>query len=154
MKICFFCRISDKSKLFLVEFYNQDINILKKIDSNLTIATKYSEIDWSADVIFVWWWTYAFFPVFVSKLLGKRLIITGTFNYKCPMAASDYYRRPLLERLLIKYSIKYANKNILVSKNEYEQIYKDWNLKNMIYSPHCIDTIKYSRGTYCNRGLL
>lgn len=46
--------------MFLVEFYNQDINILKKIDSNLTIATKYREIDWSADVIFVWWWTYAF----------------------------------------------------------------------------------------------
>ena len=60
------------------------------------------------------------------------------------MAASDYYRRPLLEKLLIKYSIKYANVNILVSKNEYEQIYKDWNLKNMIYSPHCIDIIKYS----------
>lgn len=37
--------------MFLVEFYNQDINILKKIDSNLTIATKYREIDWSADVI-------------------------------------------------------------------------------------------------------
>lgn len=116
MKICFFCKISDKSKLFLVEFYNQDINILKKIDSNLTIATKYREIDWSADVIFVWWWTYAFFPVFISRLLRKKLVITGTFNYKCPMAASDYYRRPLLEKLLIKYSIKYANVNILVSK--------------------------------------
>ena len=55
MKICFFCKISDKSKLFIVEFYNQDIKILKKIDPSLTIATKYSEIDWSADVIFVWW---------------------------------------------------------------------------------------------------
>ena len=52
MKICFFCKISDKSKLFIVEFYNQDIKILKKIDPSLTIATKYSEIDWSADVIF------------------------------------------------------------------------------------------------------
>lgn len=61
------------------------------------------------------------------------------------MAASDYYRRPLLERLLIKFSIKYANENILVSRNEYEQIYKDWNLKNIVYSPHCIDTVKYSR---------
>ena len=68
------------------------------------------------------------------------------------MAASDYYRRPLLERLLIKFSIKYANENILVSRNEYEQIYKDWNLKNIVYSPHCIDTVKYSRGMYCNRG--
>lgn len=53
MKICFFCKISDKSKLFIVEFYNQDIKILKKIDPSLTIATKYSEIDWSADVIFL-----------------------------------------------------------------------------------------------------
>ena len=61
MKICFFCKISDKSKLFIVEFYNQDIKILKKIDPSLTIATKYSEIDWSADVIFVWWWNVYMF---------------------------------------------------------------------------------------------
>lgn len=151
MRICFFCKIQDREKLFLIEFYNQDISILRKIDPNLKIATKYSEIDWNVDVIFVWWWTYAFFPVFISKALRKKLVITGTFNYRCPMAFSDYFRRPWWQRILIKYSIKYANVNILVSKNEYEQIYKDWNLKNVIYSPHCIDTIKYSRGTYCNR---
>lgn len=151
MKICFFCKISDRSKLFLIEFYHQDIKILKGIDPYLTIATKYSEIDWKADVIFVWWWTYAFYPVFVSKLLAKKLIITGTFNYKCPLAASDYFRRPLWQRVLIKYSIKHADKNILVSKNEYEQIRADWKLNNLVYSPHCIDTAKYSRGIYVGR---
>lgn len=72
MKICFFCKISDKSKLFIVEFYNQDIKILKKIDPSLTIATKYSEIDWSADVIFVWWWTYAFFSCSCFKAVEEK----------------------------------------------------------------------------------
>ena len=82
MRICFFCKIQDREKLFLIEFYNQDISILRKIDPNLKIATKYSEIDWNVDVIFVWWWTYAFFPVFISKALRKKLVITGTFNYR------------------------------------------------------------------------
>lgn len=145
MKICFFCKISDKRKLSIVEFYHQDIEILKKIDPNLTIATKYSEIDWSSDIIFVWWWTYAFFPVFVSKILNKVVLITGTFNYKCPLASSDYFRRPWWQKVLIKYSIKYANTNILVSRNEYQQISKDWKLENLEYSPHCIDTTKYTR---------
>lgn len=118
MRICFFCKIQDREKLFLIEFYNQDISILRKIDPNLKIATKYSEIDWNVDVIFVWWWTYAFFPVFISKALRKKLVITGTFNYRCPMAFSDYFRRPWWQRILIKYSIKYANVNILVSFND------------------------------------
>lgn len=151
MKICFFCKIQERKKLFLVEFYNQDICILKKIDPNLTIATKYSEIDWSADLIFVWWWTYASYPVFLSKILRKKVLITGTFNYKCPMASRDYFRRPIWQRLLIKYSIKYSNINILVSKNEYDQIVKDWSLNNLVYSPHGVNTKKYTCGEYKNR---
>ena len=45
------------------------------------------------------------------------------------MAASDYYRRPLLERLLIKFSIKYANENILVSEMSMNKFIKIGILK-------------------------
>lgn len=142
MKITFFCRV-DKKALSIIEFYNQDIEILKSLGHELNLATKYSEIDWKSDIIFIWWWTYAFYPVFIARLLGKKTIITGTFNYLAPEAASDYFRRPFWQRKLIKYSIKNANQNILVSKHEYRLIKKDWKLENLFYSPHTVDTDLY-----------
>jgi glycosyltransferase involved in cell wall biosynthesis len=144
MKICFFCKIDRKDILDIVEFYRQDIAILKKIDPEMQIATRYSEINWNADVIFVWWWTYAFFPVFMARLLRKKVIITGTFNYRCPNAACDYFKRPFWQRWLIKFATKFATKNIFVSENEYNQIKIDWKYKNLMYSPHCIDVQKYA----------
>lgn len=144
MKICFFCKIDNKDDLYLVEFYHQDIEILKKIDPYLSIATKYTEIDWSADVIFIWWWTYAFFPIVISKILRKKSVITGTFNYRCPQAHRDYFRRPWWQRLLIRFSTKYANQNVFVSENEYNEIRSDWKYNNLKYIPHCINLNKYS----------
>lgn len=142
MKITFFCKV-DRKALSVVEFYKQDIEILQSLGHDVKIATSYKEIDWSADIIFIWWWTYAFFPVFISKLLRKKTLITGTFNYLAPQATSDYFRRPWWQRILIKYAIKRANNNILVSKIEFELIKRDWKLKNLSYSPHIVDTEKY-----------
>ncbi|WP_278625347.1 glycosyltransferase family 4 protein [Parabacteroides gordonii] len=144
MKICFFCKIKDRKLLDTVEFYKQDIDILRTIDPDLTIATNYSEIDWKADVIFIWWWTYALYPTLIAKMKGKKTYITGTYNYKCPEADRDYFRRPYWQRILLKLATKLTDKNIFVSKLEYEQIEKDWKLKNIVYSPHSIDTEKYS----------
>ena len=142
MKITFFCKV-DKEALSIVEFYKQDIEILKELGHEVHIATSYKEISWSSDLIFVWWWTYAFFPVFLGKILRKPVIITGTFNYYAPESPIDFFRRPLWQRLLIKYAIKNATHNILVSKNEFDLISNDWKLKNISYSPHVVDTQKY-----------
>lgn len=144
MKICFFCKIKNRKLLDTVEFYKQDIDILKKIDPDLTVATEFSDIDWNADVIFIWWWTYAFFITLFAKIKGVKTCITGTYNYRCPEASRDYFRRPSWQRLLLRLATKLADKNIFVSRLEYEQIQKDWKLNNIVYSPHGIDTEKYS----------
>jgi glycosyltransferase involved in cell wall biosynthesis len=142
MKITFFCKV-DYDALQTVEFYKQDLLILKRLGHEVHIATSYREIRWDSEIIFIWWWTYALWPIFVSKILRKRTIITGTFNYYAPQAAMDYFRRPLYQRLIIKYAMKYASINLLVSNTEYKQIKKDWNYTNLSYSPHVVDTAKY-----------
>lgn len=83
-------------------------------------------------------------PHSYGKNKKKKTYITGTYNYKCPEADRDYFRRPYWQRLLLKLATKLTDQNIFVSKLEYEQIQQDWNLKNAIYSPHGIDTEKYS----------
>jgi len=143
MKICFYVRISDPKVLEIIGFYKQDIVALRKIDPSMKIATKIWEIDWKADVIFVWWWTYAFIPVLFGLLLKKAVFVTGTFNYRCPESPIDYFRRPFYQRVLIKFSIRNAKLNILVSKNEFDTIKTEWKLKNLAYSPHGVDIEKY-----------
>lgn len=63
MRICFYCHLSDSNLLDLVEFYKQDIDALKKLDEKLVIATRYKDIDWSCDILFIWWWSYALYPI-------------------------------------------------------------------------------------------
>ena len=144
MRICFFCRLSQPELLEIVEFYKQDIKILHSLDPNMVIATKYKEIDWSCDVLFIWWWSYALFPILYGRLVhSMKVIVTGTFNYKTPNFNRDYFCRPWWQKLLLKLSFRYADKNMLVSRYEFEEISKEWKSSNIVYSPHCIDSCIY-----------
>lgn len=143
MRICFFAH-EKKENLQIFDYYAQDIRILKSLDPNLIIATKYYEIDFRVDLLFIWWWTYALFPVAISKIKGVKTIVTGTYNYRCPELNFDYYRRPFWQRFLIKMATNLTSLNILVSKKEYEAIKNDWKLKNIEYLPHCVDVNKYA----------
>jgi len=143
MKVTFYCRVS-RDLLSVVEFYQQDIDILNELGCELIIATRWREIDWESDVIFIWWWTYAWFPILMGKILRKTTVITGTFNYRCPAYVNDFDNRTFFQRLLIKYSAKNATVNVLVSKREYNAIEEDWGLTNLFYSPHTVKVSKYS----------
>lgn len=142
MKVTFYANV-ELSALSVVQFYKVDLDILRDLGYEVKIVNSYRNIDWSSDIIFIWWWTYAFIPVVIGKLLGKKTIITGTFNYRAPESPVDYFRRPFWQKFLIKYAMKFASKNVLVSKNEFEQISHDWKFKNLYYSPHVINTSKY-----------
>jgi len=142
MKVTFYCNIQ-KSAFSIIEFYKQDIEILKQLGCQVFVTNSYNEIDWSSDIYFIWWWTYAFYPVLRAKLSGKKTIITGTFNYRAPHSPLDYFRRPFWQKCLIKFAMKNASCNILVSKNEFQQISHDWKINNIAYSPHVVDIEKY-----------
>ncbi|EIJ39482.1 glycosyltransferase [Galbibacter orientalis DSM 19592] len=153
MKITFFCKTKDKTILEKNLFYVQDIDILKKIDKNLIIATKWSEIDYKSDVIFIWWWSYAIFPVIKSKLLGKKVIITGTFNYDTG-SPSDYKKRPYYQKILIWISLKFASNNIFVSEREYLIFKNKFRKKNISYIPHGVYIDRYKASHERNPNVL
>lgn len=145
LKVTFYCHI-EQSVLDVVLFYRQDIEALKTLGYEVFITTRWYKINWRSDVIFIWWWTYAFFPVLIGKILNKKTIITGTFNYRCPKGYKDFYRRDWLQRFLIKFSTKFAGANLLVSKREYIAIKREWKFKNLYYNPHAVDTEIYRSG--------
>ena len=50
MRVCFFAPVKKKETLEYVEFYKQDIDILHELGFDVTIATRWSEIPWTADL--------------------------------------------------------------------------------------------------------
>lgn len=145
MKITFFCNV-DKNVLKVNEFYNQDIQILRDLGHQVSIATSYKELSRDVDVIFIWWWTYALTPILFGKIFGVKSVITGTFNFRCPELERDYFKRPWIQKILIRLAFSLTNANILVSKKEFDSIKNEWNPTNIWYSPHIIDINTYKPG--------
>jgi len=137
MKICFFAKVTNPKQLEIVDFYKQDIEILKALGHEICIATKYKDIKRNCDIYYIWWWTWAFLPMF-KTLFSKKYIITGTFNYENP--ENSYSSRPLYQKLLIRLALKRAHANVFVSKYELELVKSNLHPRNPLYSPHIIDT--------------
>lgn len=138
-KIIFFCH-DNKSKLESFEYYKQDIDALKALNHQIIICTKYHEIPFHFDAMFIWWWTYSLYPVLLCRILRKPCIITGTFNFKFPKEynGNDYFKRPKWQRILIKMAIKLTTLNLFVSDLELDSCSKYFRLKNARYYPHII----------------
>jgi len=137
---CFFCRTDDRSIFERVDFYAQDLKILADLGFKVHIATRASELV-SADLYFVWWWTWAFVPVTYARLRRRPAIVTGTFDFWL------YPKRSRLERGLHRYALRWASANVFVSQLEFDAITKALPTNNPFYSPHGVDVDKLAPAT-------
>lgn len=130
MKILFYCNTSIET-LQSVEFYKQDIDALRDAGHEVIICTKYRDLLRGFDAVFIWWWSYALFPILFAKLLRKKAIVTGTFNFRHVDfdSKNDYFGKPLWKRALIYAAARLADLNIFVNRIEYEQCTKYFKLK-------------------------
>ncbi len=145
-KIVFFCRV-ERDKLETVEFYRQDIDVLRTLGHEIIICTNYYEIPRDFDAIFIWWWSYALWPVLLSRMLKKPSIITGTFNFRFPdnFKGIDYFKRPYWQRLLIRQAACMCTLNLFVNEVEMKACSEYFKLKNGRYFPHILHS-DYMRG--------
>jgi glycosyltransferase involved in cell wall biosynthesis len=135
-KACFFARVKTPSVLERFEFYAQDIAILRDLGFDVRIAIRPTELR-PADFYFVWWWTWALFPVSVGRMLRRPTIITGTFDVK------DFDTKPFWHQKMIRFALEHADANVFVSQMEYRQVSGRFRVQNPSYSPHIVNTIKY-----------
>lgn len=146
--ICFFAKVRDRSFLDRVDFYKQDIEILRDLGFHVTIATRWREIPWNVDLTYVWWWTWAFLPTIKAAVTGRPIIITGVFNYRWPSPGiGGYFSRPFWQRWPIQWALRRATANVLVSRAEYQAMAGDLELSNLYYSPLTVDTDKFVERT-------
>ncbi len=156
MKIIFYCN-DTLENIHLMEYYNQDIQVLIESGHEVKICNKYTDIPLNFDVIFIWWWTYALYPILLAKILGSKSIITGVFNYRAieHIPKSGFRERPFHQRLLITLALKMSSTNLFVSKIEYDEVPSIFNLKNFYYFPCAIaDMYFQNTGNSPRAGLL
>jgi glycosyltransferase involved in cell wall biosynthesis len=145
LKVCFFAKVDSLEILSRVNFYADDIRILKDLGFEVVIATNFKEIPSDCDIYFVWWWTYAFMPLAKAFFRRKPVIITGVFDYDMPPRGhgAAYLDRPVWQKALVQASLRLATKNILLSRFELEQLKRVFGVENMVYSPCAVDINKY-----------
>ena len=149
IRICFFAHVYDKRILELVEFYNNDINILKELGFEVIIATKIWEIPLDCDLYYVWWWATGIQALLVARLLGKSIIMVGNVRYS-KNVPPGFPHASRLKRLCLRASWHYATAILTTSVFEHNYV-ADYR-KNSIYMVyHGINTERYKPGAESNR---
>lgn len=135
-KIIFFCRDSAEN-IQSMEYYRQDLEALRALGHEVVICTRYRDIPAQFDLIYVWWWTYALYPVLLAKLKRRKSIVTGVYNFRFDDKSSgtDYFARPWYQRLLIRLATKWADANLFISEREFQSVPTYFALRNAYYFP-------------------
>lgn len=145
MKVCFYAQVPDRTTLDHVEFYKQDIDILRALGFEVVIATNWREIPRDVDFYFVWWWQWGFMPMWKNVFARRPCIITGVFFYRSPVG-TDYLRRPFWQKWLMQYALKSAHANVFTSQFECEEVTGALEVTNPLYVPLGVDADTYRVG--------
>ena len=138
-RVCFFAQVRTREELQRVEFYAQDLRVFADLGFEVRTAIRPQELR-SADLYFVWWWTWAFIPVAFAKTARRPVIVTGVFDYWL------YPSRPLPHRLLHQYALRAAAANVFVSTFEHREVPQHLRVRNPQCVPLGIDTVIYRPG--------
>jgi glycosyltransferase involved in cell wall biosynthesis len=146
MRICFFARVESPRVLETVEFYRQDIELLRSLGHEVFPAVRGRQIRTDVDLYYVWWWTWAFQPLLPAKLFGKPLVITGVLDYPYPVPGRGYEGRPLWQRLVMSAALRSADRNVFLSRHEMEGVSRDLPVREPRCIPLAVDTEAYCPG--------
>ena len=132
MHVTFLVYRLQRDRLLSTEFYRQDIEILRSLGFEVTIATKLREIPKQTDLVFLWWWSWLFLVGPVLKLRGLPICVTGSLEPDAYEIRSWVYQR------LIKWGMRFADRSIFVSRYMIERLSGLMPLKDPLYCPHIV----------------
>src|ERR1700733_3647334 len=117
-KACFFVKTNDPRVIERNEFYSVDMRILEQLGFEVITCTDPLRIP-RADFYFVWWWTWAFAPLLVAKLLGKATLVAGTFDHVMDGNKFQVYpHRSAIHRAIIRWSLRNAGANVVCGMDQ------------------------------------
>ncbi|CAK9076220.1 D-inositol 3-phosphate glycosyltransferase, partial [Durusdinium trenchii] len=109
-----------------------DIEILRSLGYDVTVATKLSEVPRHTSLAFVWWWTWLWLVGPVLKRRNIPIVATGALEPEI------YDRQAWYKKLLIRQGLKYVDKPVFVSRYMIRELEKRVTLQDPLYSPHIV----------------
>ncbi|TWT99489.1 D-inositol 3-phosphate glycosyltransferase [Botrimarina colliarenosi] len=132
MRVTFLVYRLDRSRLFTTEFYRQDIEILRSLGHEVTIATKLREVPRDTDVVFLWWWNWLWLVGPVLKARGLPICVTGSLE------PDLYEKRSWMYRSLVRYGMRYADRSVFVSRYMIDRLRTMMRLRDPLLCPHIV----------------
>ena len=116
MRACFFARVKDPALFEVVDFYRNDIRILRELGFDVVRARSWAEVPWNCDLYFTWWWGPGILSLAKSVPLGRPNIMTGALQLTEDV---DWWRRlGAGRRAVVRASLKVATVNLAISEVE------------------------------------
>lgn len=141
--VIFFAKVHDPQVLERNEFYAADIRILRDLGHQVKLVTTPWQIP-KGDIYFVWWWTWAFFPLLRAKLHKAPIIVVGVFDHVLPDGSLEMFSsRSLLHQWMIRRVLQFADANIFSSQLEFKRLTDEFRIANPSFSYHTVDTNLY-----------
>jgi glycosyltransferase involved in cell wall biosynthesis len=136
-RACFFVEGVDRTALERVEFYAQDIRILKEAGFEIDHVSSLHRLR-PADLFFIWWWTWALAPITFAKTLGRPAVVTGVLDI-------NYYEtRPWWHQAGMRRAFAMADANVFTSDLEFRDLPRRFAVRNPSYIPLTVDDATYS----------
>ena len=117
LRVCFFAGVKDKDLLDLMQWYKEDIQILKELGFEVAIATNWREIPWNAALYFAWWPTKGILPLIKAKIMRKPIIIVagGSEVVRQRDLKYGFSNSSIIKRAIIIFCLKHTDRILSIS---------------------------------------
>lgn len=132
-----------------VEFYRVDIALLRELGHEVVLAGRPADLDRAADLYYCWWWGHAPWPLALGKLRARPVIVTGAFDYatcRAEMPGVCYLDRPAWQKAILRGVLRIADRNLFISRYEYDEVTEALRVNNPVCAPLAVDTSVYRPG--------
>jgi len=121
VSVCFFVWLTSSELFEIVDFYRNDIRILRELGYRVHLASKPSQISWDADLYITWWWAGGL-PTLIPSVIRRRPnIFFGAHHFFQPgwdFQTDRFHLRTVLKRVAMRWAMRLATANVFISPEE------------------------------------
>jgi glycosyltransferase involved in cell wall biosynthesis len=149
MRACFFARVRDPALFEIVDFYRNDIEILRQLGFEVVLARTFSEVPWDCDLYFTWWWGPGMMSLAKSLPRGRPNVFTGALQ----LGPEVQWWQSLgpVKRVVVRSCLHLATANLAISRAELAHL-SSLGAPRAQYVPLGIDTELYRPGSGESKG--
>ena len=121
------------------EYYQTDLKMLQDSFDNVFICHNHFQFIkniFKVKFIYSWWWHRSFLVVIISVLMRRKIICTGALHMFDQSKQNDFFSHHFLFRITNRISLKLADLNLFISKDQLESITSHVKVNNpqLLYS--------------------